>query len=154
MKLYIPVAVVAGGLSLFAQTGDHPNFTGKWQLDTAKSEVHSKTPALVSTTWAIQQSDDSIAINQQLNGKTEVVKCGTNGSNCKAKPDGENGEVMFYYNGAMLVETDFLGHDKDRVVKKRLKLAEDGKTMEIEVQHVSPQGPTEKWVFQKLAESK
>jgi hypothetical protein len=140
--------VLLGG-ALAAQD-QHPNFTGTWQLDAAKSELHSKTPA----TWAIQQSDDSIAINQDLNGKTEVVKCGTNGANCKAKPGGESGEVMFYYNGAMLVETDFLGHDKDKVVKKRLKLGADGKTMEIEVQHVSPQGPTEKWVFQKLAEAK
>jgi hypothetical protein len=74
--------------------------------------------------------------------------------NCKGKPDGESGEVMFYYNGALLVETDFLGHEKDRVVKKRLKLGEDGKTMEIEVLHIAPQGPTEKWVFAKQAAAK
>jgi len=143
--------LLLGAVCLLGQPADHPNFTGSWQLDTAKSEIHTKVQA---TAWAIQQSGDSIAINQQLGAKTEVVKCGTNGSNCKAKPDGQAGEVMFYYNGAMLVETDFFGHDKDRVVKKRLKLAADGKTMEIEVQHVSPLGPTEKWVFEKIAETK
>jgi hypothetical protein len=151
MKPSLTLLLLAGSVCLLAQTPDHPNFTGSWQLDTAKSEIHTKVQA---TAWAIQQSDDSIAIKQQLGAKTEVVKCGTHGSNCKARPDGESGEVMFYYNGALLVETDFLGHDKDRVVKKRLKLAPDGKTMEIEVQHVSPKGPTEKWVFDKLADSK
>ena len=151
MKPSLTFFLLGGALLLFGQTADRPNFTGSWQLDTARSEIHSKVQA---TAWAVEQSNDSIAISQRLGAKTEVVKCGTNGSNCKAKPDGESGEVMFYYNGAMLVETDFLGRDKDRVVKKRLKLAADGKTMEIEVQHVNPVGPTEKWVFEKLAEAK
>jgi hypothetical protein len=158
MKLSITLVVLGATLAgagsgpcLFAQDTAHPNFTGTWYLDTAKSEIRSK---LQATAWAIRQNDDSIAIDQQIKGKTESLKCGTNGLNCKGKPDGESGEVTFYYNGAMLVETDFLGHDKDRVVKKRLKLAEDGKTMEIEVMHVNPQGPTEKWVFQKQTEAK
>jgi hypothetical protein len=138
-------------LCLWAQEPEHPNFTGTWHLDTTKSQIHSK---LQATAWAIQQSEDSISIDQQIKGKSEVLKCGTNGSNCKGKPDGESAEVTFYYNGAMLVETDFLGHDKDRVVKKRLKLAQDGKSMEIEVLHVNPQGPTEKWVFEKQAEAR
>jgi hypothetical protein len=143
--------LACGGMCLFAQNADRPNFTGKWQLDTSKSEIHSKVNA---TAWAIQQNEDSIAINQEINGKTALVKCATTGTNCKAKPDGESGEVMFYYNGALLVETDFLGHDKEHVVKKRLRLAADGNSIEIEVLHVAPVGPTEKWVFAKQVEAK
>jgi hypothetical protein len=133
-------------LLLLAQDAAHPNFTGTWHLDTAKSQILTK---LEATDWAIHQDDTSIVIDQQAPGHPSTVKCGTDGTNCKAKPEGETGEVMFYYNGAMLVETDFIGRSKDRVVKKRMKLGEDGKTMEIEVLHISPQGPPEKWVFAK-----
>jgi len=136
---------------LFAQDADHPNFTGTWLLDTSKSQIQTKVAV---TAWAIHQDDASIAIDEQMQGKTASLKCGTDGSNCKAKPEGESGEVTFYYNGALLVETDILGHNKDHVVKKRMKLVEDGKTMEIEVLHVSPQGPSEKWVFEKQADAK
>jgi hypothetical protein len=147
MKTTVSLFLLGGAWCLLAQDASKPNFSGTWQLDTAKSEIHTKVE---STAWAIHQDDNSIAIDEQIKGHPLTLKCGTNGANCKGKPDGETGEVMFYYNGAMLVETDFLGHDKDRVVKKRLKMGADGKTMEIEVLHVSPQGPTERWVFDKL----
>jgi hypothetical protein len=132
------------GLCVFGQ--EHPNFTGNWHFDAGKSEVHAKSEV---TDEAIRQDDDSIAIDEQVKGQTLSLKCGTDGKSCKAKPDGQNGEVMFYYNGDMLVETDIHGRDKSHVVKKRLKLASDGKTLEIEVLHVSPVEPPEKWVFEK-----
>jgi hypothetical protein len=148
MKSTVFVILLCCGTLLLAQDGAHPNFSGTWQLDPAKSEIHTKVAA---TAWAIRQDDESISIDQEIKGKVQSLKCGLNGANCKGKPDGESGEVTFYYNGALLVETDFFGHDKDRVVKKRLKLGDDGKTMEIEVLHITPQGPSEKWVFAKQA---
>ena len=54
-----------------------------------------------------------------------------------------------YYNGPTLIETDVMGHEKDRVVKKRIKLGEDGKTMEVEVQYINPKGDTERLVFDR-----
>jgi hypothetical protein len=146
MRLLLPFLVATGVVGLFAQSGSHPNFTGNWHFDAAKSEVRVKYEV---TDRAIQQDGDSIVINEQVKGQTVSMKCGTEGNSCKAKLDGENGEVMFYFNGEMLVETDFLGRDKGRVVKKRIKLAGDGKTMEIEVLHVNPVAPPEKWVFEK-----
>lgn len=146
MRFLLPSLFVTGLACLFAQNGTHPNFSGKWHFDATKSELHTK---LDISDRAIKQDDETIAIDEEVKGQTVSMKCGTEGTSCKAKLDGENGEVMFYYNGDMLVETDFLGHDKDRVVKKRLKLASDGKTMEIEVLHVNPVGPAEKWVFEK-----
>jgi hypothetical protein len=151
MKLLLPCFLLGACCCLPAQDAAHPNFTGTWHLDPAKSQIHTKVDV---TEWAIRQDDNSIAIDEQMPGHTESLKCGTDGSNCKAKPEGEAGEVMFYYNGGMLVETDLLGHSKDHVVKKRMKMGDGGKTMEIEILHVSPAGPTEKWVFAKLAEAK
>ena len=146
MRLFLPSLFLTGLVGLLAQTASHPNFTGNWHFDAAKSEVHSRIEV---TDRAIKQDDDFIAIDEEIKGRTVSMKCGTDGKSCKAKPDGGNGEVMFYYNGEMLVETELLGRDKNHVVKKRLKLANDGKTMEIEVLHVNPVAPAEKWVFEK-----
>jgi len=146
MRLLITSVLVSLFAGLCAAGDAHPNFSGNWHFDAAKSEVRAK---LEVADWSIKQDDDSIAIDEQVKGHAVSVKCGTDGKSCKAKPDGETGEVMFYYNGEILVETDFLGHDKGHVVKKRLKLVSDGKTMEIEVLHVNPVAPPEKWVFEK-----
>ena len=53
-----------------------------------------------------------------------------------------------YYNGALLVELD-MEHNGDHVVKKRLHMADGGKTLEMELVPVNPPGPTEKLIFVK-----
>jgi hypothetical protein len=130
--------------SLLAENSARPNFTGKWLLDTAKSQVRSKTPA---TVWDIHETDKSISIDEPLKGKTESLKCELGSTTCKTNMDGKPAEVTFYYNGDVLVEMDFLGEGKDHVVKKHFKLALDGKTLEIEVLYINPAEPPEKWVF-------
>lgn len=144
MKPILLCALLCACASLPAD--DHPNFTGNWQFDNTKSEVHTKNPA---TAWDIKQTEDSISINEDLSGKTESMTCEISMKTCKTKVDGETADVTFYFNGNMLVETDLLGRGKDRIVKKRLKLAADGKTLEVEVMHITPVAPAEKWVFEK-----
>jgi hypothetical protein len=130
MRQVLLGVLICGCASLLADDSAHPNFTGNWLLDAAKSEVHTKAPA---SAWDIRQTDDTISISEQLQGKTESMTCEISTKACKTK----------------VVETDLLGHGKDRVVKKRLKLAADGKTLEIEVMHITPVAPAEKWVFEK-----
>jgi hypothetical protein len=130
-----------------AGDSDHPNLTGKWRLDTTKSEIHSVKDI---QEWDIQQSDDVIEIASQAQGRTESIKCATTGKDCNSKEAGESAQISFYYNGPMLIEMDLLGHNKEHVVKKRMKLGADGKTLEVEVMHITPQAPTDKLVFEKL----
>jgi hypothetical protein len=131
---------LSGALS-FAQ--DHPNFSGDWQLDTAKSEgARAKAIQL-----AIKQEGDTIAVTSEEEGQSLEFKCATTGQNCKRK--GEPGEVSIYYNGAVLVELDMDGNNGDHVIKKRLDFAHGGKSMEIAVMRISPPGPSEKLVFAK-----
>jgi len=139
MSKVLCLFLLSGALAL-AQ--DHPNFSGNWKLDTAKSQG-SEAKAIDMT---IQQDGDTISVTSQEDGKSLEFKCATNGQNCKLK--GESGEVSLYYNGPVLVELDMEGHG-DRVIKKRLRLADDGKSMEMEVMRVNPPGPTEKLVFAK-----
>lgn len=140
MNKILCLLLVSGAVSL-AQ--DHPNFSGDWQLDNAKSQgAQAKAIQL-----AIKQDGDTISVTSEEDGKSLEFKCATNGQNCKRK--GEPGEVSMYYNGPVLVELDMEGHSGDHVIKKRLHLADDGKSMEIEVMPISPPGPAEKLVFAK-----
>lgn len=148
MNRFLLVFLIAGAAVLeqavfepaaFAQ--DHPNFSGNWQLEADKSEnAHAKNISL-----AIQQNDDNIAMTADDEGKAMVFKCSTDGKNCKAK--GEPAEISIYYNGPMLVELDT--EHGDHVIKKRLHMGADGKTLEMELMRVNPPGPTEKLVFVK-----
>jgi hypothetical protein len=139
MNKILCLFLVSGALSL-AQ--DHPNFSGDWKLDTAKSQgSEAKAKEL-----AIKQDGDTISVTTEEDGRALEFKCATNGQNCKRK--GEPGEVSVYYNGPVLVELD-MDHNGDHVIKKRLRLANDGKSMEMELMRVSPPGPSEKLVFAK-----
>lgn len=138
MNKILCLFLLSGAVSL-AQ--DHPNFTGDWQLDTAKSQgVEAKAMEI-----AIKQDGDAIAVTLEEDGRSVEFKCSTDGRNCKRK--GGPGEVSLYYNGAMLIELDMEGND--HVIKKRLHLADDGKAMEMEVMRISPPGPEAKLVFAK-----
>jgi|SRR5690348_3600171 hypothetical protein len=137
MNKVLCLLLVSGALSL-AQ--DHPNFSGDWKLDTAKSQGAD----VRAVELTIHQDGDNIAVTGQRDGKSIEFKCATNGQNCKRK--GESGQVSMYYNGAVLVELDMNG---DHVTKKRLHLADDGKAMEMEVTPISPPGASEKLVFTK-----
>lgn len=137
MSKILCLLLVSGALSL-AQ--DHPNFSGDWKLDTAKSQGSD----IKATELTIHQDGDSITVTGQKDGKSLEFKCATNGQNCKRK--GESGQVSMYYNGPVLVELDMNG---DHVTKKRLRLADDGKTIEMEVTPISPPGASEKLVFAK-----
>jgi hypothetical protein len=140
MSKILCLFLLSGGV-LLAQ--DHPNFSGDWKLDTAKSQ----SSGAKATELAIKQDGDTISVTTEEDGKPFEFKCATNGQNCKRK--GEPGEVSMYYNGPVLVELDMEGHNNDRVVKKRLRLGADGKSMEMELIPVNPPGPSEKLVFAK-----
>jgi hypothetical protein len=93
---------------------DRPNFTGAWQWNPAKSELH--TARFSGLTWVIDQKDTS---------------------------------VSFWYNGPALVELVSKGHNKETVVKKRMRISDDGKLMNVEyIPMVGSEQPA-KLVFEK-----
>jgi len=127
-----------------AAQDDHPAFSGTWQLDTAKSDIKlTKTPA---GTWVIQEGDNSIRITETETGKNKKIElqCTTDGKECKA---GGDRRASFWYNGATLVEMET---KSDHVVRYRLKMSDDGKTLTVEITQLVPQNDKiDTLVFQK-----
>ena len=133
-------------LPLAAQD-DRPNLTGTWQFDSAKSELH--TVKVAGATWVISVDDTSIQISESEDGagKKIELKCTTDGKECKMA--GSKTKRSFWYNGAMLVEMETKG---DNVVRYRMKLSDDGKTLTVDTTSIVPQSAQDDvLVFRKQA---
>lgn len=117
---------------------DHPNLTGNWLLDLSHSQITESK--LKSETLQIKQKEDMVAITDDANsgGKDRKLEfdCLADGNTCKAK----DVSVSVYYNGPILVVLE-MRHNNEFVIKRRLKISDDGKTLSMEVSHVSPPGP-------------
>ncbi len=140
---YSVFAILA--LPLAAQ--DRPNLSGTWQFDSAKSELHSVK--VTSATWVINEDDSNIDITESEEGESKKVelKCTTDGKQCKI--GGEKATASFWYNGPMLVEMESKG---DRVVRYRMKLSDDGKTLTVATTSIVPQASQDDvLVFRKQA---
>ncbi|MCC6537124.1 MAG: hypothetical protein IT162_06210 [Bryobacterales bacterium] len=129
--------LLALGAMPFLCAAERPDFTGNWRQEGGQGG-----------TITITQSEEELSISSKAGAGTEV-KCALRGQSCKAIVDGERVSVSYWFNGPMLVEMATGGKQKDRAVKTRRKLAEDGQTMEVEVMPIAPPGKAEKLTFVK-----
>ena len=97
LVLVLSAAVAAG------QEQERPSFSGTWQFDASKSELHSSK--ISSATWVIEEGDNSIHISQTENGKPKKteLQCTTDGKVCKFPGDRRD---SFWFNGPMLVDME------------------------------------------------
>jgi hypothetical protein len=117
-----------------AQESGKPSLTGTWQFDAAKSELHYSK--ISSAIWVIDEGANSIHITETEGAKSKKIdmQCTTDGKECQVS--GDKSKASFWYNGPILVEMQTKG---DQVTRFRLKAAEDGKTMTVELTHIVPQ---------------
>ena len=132
--------------ALLAQDSSKPDFTGSWQLDAARSELN--TYHVTGATWMIEEKENSIHITETEAGKGErkiELRCTTDGKECSVPA--EKAKASFWYNGPILVEMETRG---DNATRYRLKLVEDGKSLNVEVTYIVPQTEkSDKLVFTK-----
>jgi len=125
--------------SVAALAADHPDLTGTWQ---------SKSEAPQIRQMEIQQKDGSIEITDATDpsGKEKKfdIRCNTMGKECKLKEE----QVSMWFNGPMLVLME-TRRGNEVVIKKRMTLSEDGKTLTMEVQHIAPPAEKESLTYTK-----
>ena len=142
--LLMCLALVLLTLPATGQDQERPIFSGTWQFDASKSDVHMSK--IASASWVIEEADNSIHITQTENGKGKKteLQCTTDGKECKFPGDRRD---SFWYTDGMLVDMET---KSDRVIRYRMKISGDGKTLTIEVTHVVPQtDKMDTMVFQK-----
>ena len=126
-----------------------PNLSGTWQLDATHSDADRK---LSTATWVIDESDNKIMLKQDeksADGKDRKVEisCTTDGKDCPVPSTKD--KASFWYNGPMLVVME-MRNNGDNIVRDRIHLSPDSKTMKVEVTSIVPKGDKpEELVFQK-----
>ena len=151
MKLLVMTACLAAAVAASgAETP--PDLTGTWQLEPARSQMNDP---LQSATLTIDHKPDSISLEESevlAGGKQDTfrIQCGTLGKSCAFKDGREPVEVTVYHNGPRVVIMELRGKNKEQVTKKRLTLDAEGKTLTMELIHISPPGEkTETLVYAK-----
>ena len=118
---------------------DRPELNGTWQLS-SNHEGRLKFETLL-----IQQTPDGVKISESgSKEKTVDIACGVDGHGCKLK----EGEISFWYDGPALVMME-MHHNRDVVTETRLVLSVDGKTLNLEMIHVSPPGSSSTSTFKR-----
>jgi hypothetical protein len=98
-----------------------------------------------AVTWSFAQDGDQLHVQEVAGSKLKAdFTCNLEGRECAIKDAGHAEKVTLYLNGMTLVELCTRGNN---VVKRRFALAEDGKTMELEVMPIAPPGRAEKAEF-------
>jgi len=141
---FCAAAVVLVFASSVRAQDERPSFSGTWQFDASKSDVHNTKVS--SATWVIEETDTSIHISETENGKSKKLElqCTTDGKECKFPGDRR---ASFWYNGPMLVEMET---KSEHVTRFRMKITEDGKTLTVEITQIVPQNDKiDTLVFQK-----
>jgi hypothetical protein len=149
---WLAASLTAALIPLAAYGVERPNLSGSWHCNTSKSTLQKAK--LSDLTWVIDQKDEALHISEiaKLADGKEVktdFDCTTDGKECSTTLDGQPAKISFYFNGAMLVELDYKGHNRENIVKKRLQLADDGKSMNVELIRVVGTDQPGTLVFEK-----
>jgi hypothetical protein len=146
------IACGAALLPFAALAVERPNLSGSWQWNPSRSDLPAAK--IAGLTWVIDQNEDALHVSEiakQPDGK-EVKSdfhCTTDGKECSVKVDGQSAKVSFWYNGATLVELESKGSSRQMIVKRRLQLSADGKSMNVELIPVVGASQAGKMVFEK-----
>jgi len=124
-----------------ANAEDHPDFSGTWKLNASASHIKDSKLANECSKLTISQKDSSIRL---VDTDSPPVECSISGKECETK----EAKVSFWFNGPKLVEMEYKGH-AGHARKRRLSLASDGKTLQMEVIPITPAGDTSLLAFDK-----
>lgn len=148
--LQVALATLAATAFPFLASADSPpDFTGSWQMDTAKSQVEDGR--VVSLT--IEHVSNKLKMVRVVRGKDgkEAVSqfiCATMGAECELDDAGHKAKVSVWYNGPALVVLKTEGPKEDASDEWTFKLS-DPKTLTVALEHIDPTSKDETLVFSK-----
>jgi hypothetical protein len=130
------VALALGSAGLAAQ--DHPDFSGTWSMDLARSEAAAQGTAIGPVTVAIRQSPGEVHIQTTRNGSTEAVRY------LPASAKATSGSELlgaFRWDGAKLITRLVTDINKQAITVEEVRsLDPSGREMTVEVMLVVEHG--------------
>lgn len=140
-----PIAIVAllATVAIFALPAQaRPNFSGKWVMDTARSEKSSFTPK--ASTWTVVQQGDSLILDRTspasgtqravyaLNGAPRSYTLRLLGTETTAT------STVAWTSGSMVVHTTSRPEDAELVQNDTWTLSADGKELRVKREATYP----------------
>jgi hypothetical protein len=140
------ICLLAGAVSPAAAQPTHPNLSGTWKLNAAKSDLHAS--GISEFTLQIEQKDPSIHILKTVksaDGKETKMefRCAIGGNACESG----DSKISLWFDSGALVEMDA---GADVIGKSTFKLAPGGKSMTVDVTHIVPAAEADTLVLEKL----
>ncbi len=152
-----PAAPAAPAAPMISGNGPHPNFSGTWKLDVAKSDF-GPLPGPESRVDKIEQSDNLVKDTYQAKGQegdmSGELSYTTDGKESVNKFRGNEMKGTAVWDNAELVVNNKLSMDgNDIEVRTKWDLSADGKTLTMAAHIMSPMGELEqKLVFARQAD--
>ena len=137
--------------SLLSYADSTPNFSGAWQMDSAKSQVEDGRVVSL-TIESVANKIKMIRIVRGKDGKeaTSQFVCATMGTECDFDDAGVKAKVSVWYNGPALVVLKTNGPKENASDEWTFKLS-DAKTLTVDLEHIDPSSKDETLVFNKTA---
>jgi hypothetical protein len=138
MKLALSIACVVALVSVDLGAQTHPDFSGTWNMDLARSEAAAQGTPIGPVTVAIRQTPGEVHIETTRNGRTEAVRY------LPASAKAVSGSELigaFRWDGAKLVTRLVTDINKQAItVEETRSLNPTGREMTVEVSLVVEHG--------------
>lgn len=139
---------------LLSADSGRPDFSGAWQMDSAKSQIDDGRVV----TLTIENVSDKIKlvrVVREKDGKeiTSKFVCATSGGDCEFDEGDLKAKVSLWYNGNALIVLQTGGPKEDAVTQWKMQLEPNADTLTIDLTHIDPTSKAETIVFSKKAQS-
>ena len=148
MKSILKAAFMLAALASLAAAADKPNFSGDWKLNAAKSNFGA-VPAPATYLRKVTHAEPSITIeNTQTGGamgdQHDVRTYTTDGKEIAFEANGADVKAALTWDGdALMINSKASIQGMDIIIKDKISLGDDGKTMTDAVHVGAPQGDIE-----------
>jgi hypothetical protein len=145
MNSLAKAVLILASLASLALAADKPNFSGDWKLNAAKSNFGA-VPAPATYTRKVTHAEPSITIENTQTGTAlgdqhDIRTYTTDGKEVTFQANGADVKAALTWDGdALLINSKASIQGLDIVIKDKITLADDGKTMTDDVHVASPQG--------------
>ena len=142
--LYAGLACAAAVFSVPAMAAGKPDFTGEWKLNVDKSDF-GPIPPPTSQVQKIDHKEPMLKITTNQNGMdgefTTDASYATDGKETKNNFRGAEAKSVAKWDGdALAIDTKLEIQGMDITLKMTMKMAEDGKSINVKSKILTPQG--------------
>ena len=145
MKSLLKICILVAALASFAWAADKPNFSGDWKLNPAKSTM-GPVPAPTTYVRKVTHAEPSITIEDTQTGTAlgdqhDSRTYTTDGKEISYQANGADIKSAATWDGNSLqIDSKASVQGMDLVIKDKITMGDDGKTLSDTVHITLPQG--------------